>query len=360
MNTLSIPYKFHPSNTLVLIPENASGHQLHRLKYFADWLDQRGQRWSAPDLAAYRDYIMSADRFVPGAGGEPKPSPLSPASAQAHLSTIRGRYQQLLDSNDVRLHLYSVAPADASPADKKAFVDEMLIRLENAVKPAQSKVRVKKSQDRIDADHLRLTKAQANALLAAPKNCPHNTPLQALRDTAIIALLLCTGIREMELCALNVPDLRQRAGDELVLHIREGKGAKERTVPYGELSWALAIVDKWLAAAGIESGPVFRGFYKGGRRIRPGRLTVRAINQIMDRYPIAIEGQQRVVNPHDCRRTYARRLYEAAVDPVVIQQNLGHSDLKTTLGYIGALNMDQRRPPAIYSQPDLAALVALI
>ena len=89
-------------------------------------------------------------------------------------------------------------------------------------------------------------------------------------------------------------------------------------------------------------------------------MTVRAVNQVMDKYPIAIEGVQRRVNPHDCRRTYARRLFEAHVDPVVIQQNLGHADLKTTLEYIGALNMDQRRPPAIYSQPDLGRFDALL
>lgn len=108
-----------------------------------------------------------------------------------------------------------------------------------------------------------------------------------LRDTAVIALMLCTGIREGELSALEVKDLRQKLGGELALLVLEVKGTKERLVPYGELDWCLVVVDKWLEAAGISSGPVFRGLYKGGKKLRPGRLSLRAIEYITTAYPIA-------------------------------------------------------------------------
>ena len=123
-------------------------------------------------------------------------------------------------------------------------------------------------QDTADSAHLRLTREQAEILL----NAPGVDTLQSLRDTAIIALMLCTGIREAELSALDVKDIGQELGGELALHVREGKGAKERLIPYGELDWCLAIVDKWLAAAGISSGPVFFGFYKGFKKHRLGRI----------------------------------------------------------------------------------------
>ena len=97
------------------------------------------------------------------------------------------------------------------------------------------------------------------------------------------------------------------------------------------------------------AGPVLRGLYKGGRRLRPGRLSVRAVQYILASYPIMVDGELVQVRPHDCRRTYARRLYEAGVDLVAIQQNLGHADIKTTLGYVGTLDADKRRAPAIYS-----------
>lgn len=65
------------------------------------------------------------------------------------------------------------------------------------------------------------------------------------------------------------------------------------------------------------------------------------------------------IKPHDLRRTYARRLFEEGTPPVIIQQNLGHSDLKTTLGYMGDIDIDQRRPPVIYDQPDLRVFADL-
>jgi len=230
------------------------------------------------------------------------------------------------------------------PADRKAFVDETVTRMENALDPKAAPVKRRIRQDRADAAYLRLTAEQASGLLAAPGL----EGLQGLRDTAIIALMLCTGIREAELSALEVRDLRQRLGGELALHVREGKGCKERLVPYGELEWVLAIVDAWLGGADIESGPVFRGFYKGNRRLRPGPLSVRAIQYLLVRYPVVVDGELVSVRPHDLRRTYARRLYEAGVDLVAIQQNLGHADHQTTLGYIGTLDASRRRAPAVY------------
>jgi site-specific recombinase XerD len=103
---------------------------------------------------------------------------------------------------------------------------------------------------------------------------------------------------------------------------------------------------------------VFRGFFKSNRLLRPGRLSVRAIQYVLADYPIMVNGKLTTVRPHDLRRTYARRLYEAGVDMVAIQQNLGHSDLKTTLGYIGELDATARRAPAVY-EFDLAKLAAV-
>ena len=105
-----------------------------------------------------------------------------------------------------------------------------------------------------------------------------------------------------EASALDVADLRQELGGSLAIHVRHGKGDKSRLIPYGDLDWVLAIVDKWLQSAGIESGPVFRGLYKGGG-LRPERLSVRAIEYIVGAYPVAVNGDLVSVKPHDLRRT---------------------------------------------------------
>ena len=81
-------------------------------------------------------------------------------------------------------------------------------------------------------------------------------------------------------------------------------------MPYGELEWVLAIVDKWREAAGVDQGPVFRGFYKGHRKVRPGyrklrpgQLSVRAVEYIVGAYPVRMGGERVRVKPHDLRRT---------------------------------------------------------
>lgn len=353
----------HYSPSAILLDGVDNKDMISRLELYIDWLHRTpGANWRLPNLAAYRDWLMSDERLVRDRHTrnlEPAPA-LSAASAQAHLSTIRGRYQTLLESNDVRDELYRMAPDALRGADRKAFVDEALERLRNAIKPARSKVVIVDQRDEADSKHLRLTLEQANELLEAPISDRQNTPLQRLRDTAIIALLLSTGIRDMELCALQVDDLRQQFGGGLALQVRKGKGNAARMVPYGALDACLISVEKWLRAAGITQGAVFRGIYKGGKSVRSSAITERAIQDILNRYPINIDGELRSIDPHDTRRTYARLLYEAGVNLLAIQQNLGHKDHKVTQAYIGNLDSSARRPPALFRMNYLKRLERLL
>jgi site-specific recombinase XerD len=351
----------HSSDVLLDGITRADKDLYSQLAMFNDWLTLTGGTWYTPDLKAYRDWLMSDERLARNRHTralEPARA-LTPPSVRVHLSTIRSRYQTIMADNAIRDHLYTLTSQKASAADRKAFVDEALLRLQNQVAPAKSSIELIKEQDVADAKHLRLTVDQANALLEAPLNDKLNSPLQAIRDTALIALALCTGVREMELCALNVGDLRQQLGGSLALQIRKGKGSKTRLIPYGALDWCLIYVEKWLTMAGISEGAVFRGFYKGGKRIRASRLTERAVQDILDRYPLNMNGTLRAINPHDLRRSYARRLYEVGVKEIAIQQNLGHVSLDTTRGYIGTLDADQRKPPSVFRPPHLKRLEAL-
>lgn len=320
-----------------ITPANATPDTRSRLARFEQW--QRERPWYDLDLAAYRDELLTT---------------LAPSSVSAHLATVRGRYRAILRDPVRRDELYSLAgerltalDQDSTPANRKAFVDELVTRIEHALDPKSAPVKTVTRQDRADSDQTRLTREQAGELMQAPGR----DTLRGKRDTAIITLMLCTGIREGELRALDVPDLRRRLGGELALHVREGKGCKERLIPYGALSVAVAVAEQWLAAAGIEDGIVFRGIHRGGK-VLSGRIGLRVLQRTVGSYPVVIEGRAVTVRPHDLRRTYARRLYEAGVSLVAIQQNLGHSDSKTTLKYIGILDASVRRPPSIYPMAD--------
>lgn len=340
-----------PDDRHILMPEQPNKDEQYRIGLYLEWLELTGADWLAPDLEAYRDWLLQPHTLSikrgPDAGLMKDVRGKTPATVSAHLATLRGRYQAILRSNPFRRSLYSLTPEDASPADKKAFVDEILVQMQNAIHPTTASVAQITIQDEADSTHLRLKPHQVNALLRAPGIDNR----AGLRDTAIFALLACTGIREAELCALDVDDLRQRYGGELALRVRAGKGLKQRLVPYGALDWCLTFVDKWLNVAEIHSGAVFRGLYKGGKSVRPTRISERAINEIFNRYTITIDGDLRDVKPHDLRRTYARNAYERGMDVVRICQNLGHQSIQTTLGYIGTLDADQRRPPELFTPP---------
>lgn len=333
-----------PNTNSLLIPAKADKDRLSRLQRFVDWLNATGETWHAlPDLQNYTNYLLIEGR-VDGAGG------LAPSTVNAHLSTIRSRCDELLHDNRLRdalettLRIHSNRQTNPlSPADMKAIIDSKYDRIRNAIIYSKASADVVKEQDVTDQKYVRLTADQASFLLSLPgvRRQPGK------RDTALLGLMLATGIRAAEAATLQMDDLRQEFGGELSLHIRHGKGNKARLIPYGGMDWVLILVDKYLEDVQVTSGPVFRGFYKGYQKVRKNHLTVRAIEDIVSSYPVMVYGSLTALTPHDLRRTYARMMYQAGMDLVKIQQNMGHEDSKTTLGYIGTLDASDRRPPNV-------------
>ncbi len=333
-------------NHSVLMPPAPNKDQRSRLAFYIDWLTRRRLAWYQPALSAYRDYLLR-ERRRQNKNGESRPATLAPQTAQAHLATIRGRYQQLTRSNHVRDLLFELVDPDAPEAEQRALVDEFFIRMMNDAHPTAAPIPLVKAQDRADSEHLRLKPWQVSDLTRSPGL----STLRGMRDTALMTLMVCTGIRAAETASLAVDDLRQRLGGELSLRVREGKGAKQRLIPYGPLDWCLMYVEAWLREAGIEAGPVFRGIRRGGKRVRPAGIGVWTVNDILNRYPISVDGVLRVVKPHDLRRSYARNAYDYGMDLERIRQNLGHASLQTTQTYIGALDGKDRHPPGMFRPP---------
>lgn len=322
----------HPDNALFSVA-HANRNRTHRIKRFIDWLGAKS--WMSADLAAYRDYLL-------------KERGLAPSSVANHLASVRARYKDLMESNELRDHLFSQTPDDAPFERRKAAVDEVMLRLHNATTPKKAQVKVVRVQDHADSEHLRLTVGQSLTLLEQPAAKHGGANLKARRDTAMIALLLCTGIREGELCNVLVDDLRQTFKGEAALRIQVGKGAKQRMIPYGGLAWCLDFVDDWRSAAGIAEGYVFRGFKRDMKGVRSTRMDESTVQRVLAEYQIEIDGRLTAVQPHDCRRTYARLLYDAGVGVDAIKSNLGHDSVATTWLYIGAGNVKDRTPPNVY------------
>jgi integrase/recombinase XerD len=170
-----------------------------------------------------------------------------------------------------------------------------------------------------------LQQEQARELLRAPAGRDR----KAIRDRAVLGLLLGCALRRGELVRLQAEDIQQRAG-RCVLPDLVGKGNRVRTVPVP--AWVKLLLDNWLAAAGIGTGPLFRAVNKAGTVGEKG-LTDNAVGWIVREYA----GDLHLGNlaPRDLRRTCARLCRETGGDPEQIRLLLGHESIRTTMDYLG-------------------------
>lgn len=170
-----------------------------------------------------------------------------------------------------------------------------------------------------------LSLEQAQELL----NTPDVQTLKGKRDQAILAVLLGTAVRRQELAGLTVGHLQQREGRAVILDLL-GKGRRVRTVAVP--GWVKASVDRWLEAAGITEGRIFRRMRKGGK-IAGESLSPDAVWGVVREHAAAFGV---ALSPHDCRRTCAKLARkEGKADLDQIQYMLGHSDVATTQRYLG-------------------------
>jgi site-specific recombinase XerD len=164
------------------------------------------------------------------------------------------------------------------------------------------------------------------------KYLKHNQVLRLLdsiddpRDKLIVRTIYATGVRVSELCNMNIEDIDF---DEHTIRIR-GKGDKMRTVFIDDDTRADIL--KFIGNR-IE-GPVFVG--QQGKNI-----SSRAIQHIFKNY--APSG----ITPHKIRHSYASELYKRSKNLRVVQENLGHTSIKTTEIYLHT-DIDERRQ--VYQQ----------
>jgi integrase/recombinase XerC len=148
----------------------------------------------------------------------------------------------------------------------------------------------------------------------------------AERDRLMLELLYGCGIRNSELIAINVEDVRLSAEALLV----RGKGKKERYVPFGEsVNVALRTylpARQQLLAAKRRNTPALL------INLRGGRLTTRSVGRIVKRIAVS-KGLSPDVHPHTLRHAFGTHLLEEGADLRAIQEMLGHERLSTTQRY---------------------------
>jgi integrase/recombinase XerC len=146
-----------------------------------------------------------------------------------------------------------------------------------------------------------------------------------LRDRLVLELLYGTGIRVAELCGLDVDDVDR---GRRVLRVL-GKGAKERTVPFGLP--AERALEAWLGRgrpywATAASGPALLLGRRGGR------LDPRTARAVVHRRIAAVPGAPDL-GPHGLRHSAGTHLLEGGADLRSVQELLGHATLASTQIY---------------------------
>ncbi|WP_442791563.1 tyrosine recombinase XerC [Micromonospora sp. NBC_01813] len=178
---------------------------------------------------------------------------------------------------------------------------------------------------------------QAAQLMTGPATDDPGERLR-LRDRLVLELLYATGVRVGELCGLDVGDIDHGRRVVRVL----GKGARERTVPYGEP--AAAALDAWLrrgrpAVALPRSADALLLGAKGGR------LQAAVVRRIVA--AAARDAGVPRITPHGLRHSAATHLLEGGADLRAVQELLGHASLSSTQLYT---HVSMQRLRAAYQQ----------
>ena len=210
-----------------------------------------------------------------------------------------------------------------------------------------------------------MTIDEVNAIIAVPDT----RLLIGARDKALVTLLYNSGGRAQEIADLRISDIRLDAPSTVTL---TGKGGKTRIIPLrDDTIEAISGYLKCREQSGIQADHLFLNV-KGqpmtrhgiGRRV--GKLAAEAAS-------LCLSLQGRKITPHVFRHTIALHLIESNVDIFLVQEWLGHADIRTTSQYV-EISIERKRaalakvpPPAssnttevesaLWKQPTLMAFL---
>lgn len=260
------------------------------LEAFAGWLTAEAINWAAVDsdqLDGYREWL--ADRYAR-------------TTTNRRLVVVRALYGEAM-----RRHLIADDPS----------------------------TRLRSLRGRDDRDGGALTRLQAQDVLEAIRgdlNVPSRR-LIAIRDLALVSLLIRTGLRRSELASLTVSSLETKQGYPVLTILGKGNVLRTIKLPVD----VRRQIDDWLAAC-CEAGrklevdePLFVEVRRGGHRIGCRPLSDRAVYDVVARR-LRAAGVDRI-GPHGLRATFVTLALEGGAQLHLVQRAAGHADPRTTERY---------------------------
>ncbi len=153
---------------------------------------------------------------------------------------------------------------------------------------------------------------------------------RSARERAVLETLYGTGLRASELVHLRLDDVDLA---ERLVYVRQGKGMKDRMVPFGER--VRAAIQAYLRERPHVPGPLFLG-------ARDQPLTRSSLEGLV-RKAGQRAGLVRPASPHRLRHSYASHLLRHGASIRHIQVLMGHASLLSTEVYLDVETSDLRK-----------------
>ena len=187
----------------------------------------------------------------------------------------------------------------------------------------------------VGSDRVRKAPALAEHIKAMVAASPDS--LRGRRDRALILLGFAGAFRRSELVALDVTDLEEVELGLRVL-IRRSKTDQEGmgsviAVTRGTVACPVKALREWLAAAGIESGPLFRPISKAGK-VFQARLTSRSVANIVKQMAQRIGLDAGTFSGHSLRSGFLASAASNGASIFKMMDVSRHSSIETLRGYV--------------------------
>lgn len=277
-------------DSLDVAPSTKSSYE-RAFRLFVEWTEGNGLaplQIKRADIIAYRDHLSET---------------CSPGTVRAYLTPLKAFYRRAAAEGV----LPNVAEGVRPPKQRRGFAKDAL------------------------------TPEQAARVLEGLEG----EGLRALRDYALVNLLMRVGLRSIEAARADIGDLRSM-GDKRVLWV-QGKGRSEKDDFAILTAEAYEPIDAYLKERGEtdKDAPLFAGI---GNRNHEGRMTTRSISRICKEAFRAAGIDSERVSAHSLRHTAVTAALMGGATIQEAQAMARHSDISTTTVY--AHNVNRVENPA--------------
>lgn len=152
----------------------------------------------------------------------------------------------------------------------------------------------------------------------------------SLYSKALFSVIYDCGLRSFEACNLKWSDI---SFDRCQVHIKKGKGGKDRIVPISPMTLQVLRVYRNRFPS---MNYVFKSF-GANRPVNNGYIRKVLKGELQD------AGLNTSLTIHSLRHSYATHLLEAGEDIQTVQQRLGHKSVQTTMIYLHLAKVEKRQ-----------------